>query len=111
MAEAVTRPTRRCVPINDSAPHEGQALHRVREQRSGARPALLKAGHGFMPASGIGRPQGGTTLRPAVVEQLASAKATRTALRPERCRKVREECGAREAQLASSQEPLDTLAA
>jgi len=46
-----------------------------------------------------------------VVEQLASAKATRTALRPERCRKVREECGAREAQLASSQEPLDTLAA
>src|SRR6266478_8902297 len=44
IAEAVTRPTRRLVPIKDVDQHDMQALHRVRERLIGERTALVHAG-------------------------------------------------------------------
>src|SRR5215831_9270281 len=43
IAEAVTRPTRRFVPVKDVDPHDIQALHRVRERLIGERTALVHA--------------------------------------------------------------------
>ena len=48
IAEAVTRPTMRFVPIKDVAQQDIQALHRVRERLIGARTALINAVHGLM---------------------------------------------------------------
>jgi len=48
IAEAVTRPTRRFVPIKDVDQQDIQALHRVRERLRGERTALVHAGHGLM---------------------------------------------------------------
>jgi transposase len=50
IAEAVTRPTMRCVPIKDVDQQDLQALHRVRERLIGERTALINAGHGLMHA-------------------------------------------------------------
>ena len=50
IAEAVTRPTRRLVPIKDVDQHDMQALHRVRERLRGERTALVHAGHGLLHA-------------------------------------------------------------
>ena len=58
IAEAVTRPTRRFVPIKEVTHHDSQALHRVRERLIGARTALVNAVHGLMHAYGIVLPTG-----------------------------------------------------
>jgi transposase len=50
LAEAVTRPTRRCVPTKHVDQQAIQALHRVRERLMGARTALVHAGHGLLNA-------------------------------------------------------------
>ena len=50
IAEAVTRPTMRLVPIKDVDQQAIQALHRVRERLMGARTALVKAVHGLLHA-------------------------------------------------------------
>ena len=50
IAEAVTRPTRRFVPIKDVDQQDIQALHRVRERLIGERTALINAVHGLMHA-------------------------------------------------------------
>src|SRR5262245_47711544 len=111
LAAAVPRPPRRVVPLHAIAPHEGQARHRGRERRSGARTALLHAVPGCMPVEGIVRPQGVTTCRPAVVEQRAAAKATRPALRQALGRQWLEELVALDEQRASDPEPRATRAA
>ena len=110
MAEAVTRPTMRFVPRKDIAQHDVQALHRVRERLIGARTAFSNAVHGLLHAYGIVLPTGGTTFRQAVVEQLESAKAKRTALRQEMFWQLVEECVALAEQLPSYQGQRDTLA-
>jgi transposase len=48
IAEAVTRPTRRLVPIKDVDQQDLQALHRVRERLIGEQTALINEGHGWM---------------------------------------------------------------
>src|SRR5437764_13150049 len=50
IAEAVTRPTRRFVPIKDVAQQDLQALHRVRDRLMGARTALVHEVHGLLHA-------------------------------------------------------------
>ena len=50
IAEAVTRPTRRFVPIKDVDQHDMQALHRVRERLRGERTALVHEVHGLLHA-------------------------------------------------------------
>ena len=48
IAEAVTRPNMRFVPIKNVAQHALQALHRVRERLMGARTALVNAMRGLL---------------------------------------------------------------
>ena len=64
IAEAVTRPTRRFVPIKDVAQQDLQALHRVRERLMGARTALVNAVHGLMHEYGMVIPKGVSKFRP-----------------------------------------------
>ena len=70
IAEAVTRPTMRFVPIKDIDRQDIQALHRVRERLIGARTALINAVHGLMQAYGIVIPTGVAKFRQSVVEKL-----------------------------------------
>ena len=110
IAAAVTRPPRRLVPIKDVDQPDIPALQRVRERLIGERTALINAGQGLRHASGIVMPQGVSQLRQAVVEQLESAKDTRTALRQERLWQWVEACAALEKPLAYAPEQRDTLA-
>jgi transposase len=48
IAEAVTRPTMRFVPVKDVAQQAIQALHRVRERLIGERTALVHEVHGLL---------------------------------------------------------------
>ena len=83
IAEAVTRPTMRFVPIKDVAQHDIQALHRVRERLIGARTALINEVHGLMLEYGIVLPTGVAKFRQAVVEKLEAEQDKLTALSQE----------------------------
>jgi len=91
IAEAVTRPTMCFVPTKDIGQQDLQALHRVRERPIGERTALINEVHGLMNEYGIVIPTGVSKFRQAVVEKLASAKDTLTALGQEMFGKLVEE--------------------
>jgi transposase len=63
IAEAVTRPTMRFVPIKDVDQQDIQALHRVRERLIGERTALVNEVHGLLHAYGIVMPKGVAKFR------------------------------------------------
>src|SRR6266705_6473370 len=65
IAEAVTRPTMRFVPIKDVDQQDIQALHRVRERLMGERTALVHAVHGLLHEDGMVMPKGGSKCRQA----------------------------------------------
>jgi transposase len=92
IAEAVTRPPMRVVPTKDIDQQDLQALHRVRERLMGERTALIHDVHGLLHDDGLVIPTGVSKCRQAVVEKLASAKDTLTALSPEMCGKLVEAC-------------------
>ena len=110
IAEAVTRPTMRFVPIKNVDQQDIQALHRVRERLMGARTALINEVHGLMHEYGIVIPKGVAKFRQAVVEKLASAKDTLTALSQEMFGKLVEEFVAVEEQLRYYEHKLESLA-
>jgi transposase len=110
IAEAVTRPTMRFVPIKDVAQQDIQALHRVRERLIGARTALINEVHGLLLEYGIVMPTGVAKFRQAVVEKLESEKDKLTALSQELFWKLVQEFVALEEQIAFYQEKLETLA-
>jgi transposase len=110
IAAAVTRPTMRFVPTKAIDQQALHALPRVRARLIGARPALLNAGHGWMPASGIVMPTGVSKFRQAVAEKLASAQDTLTALGQEMLGTLVPEVAALEAQIASDHQPLASRA-
>src|SRR5256885_3066953 len=110
IAEAVTRPTRRFVPIKDVAQQDLQALHRVRERLIGERTALVHEVHGLLHAYGIVIPKGVAKFRQAVIGKLESEKDKRTSLSQEMFWKLIEELAGLEKQLASYQEQLEALA-
>jgi transposase len=62
IAEAVTRPTMRFVPIKDVDQHDSQVLHRVRERLLGERTALVHAVHGLLQEYGMVMPTQGPPL-------------------------------------------------
>jgi transposase len=62
IAEAVTRPTRRLVPMKDVDQQDIQALHRVRERLMGERTALGNAVHGLLHEYGIVLPKRGVAV-------------------------------------------------
>jgi transposase len=66
IAEAVTRPTMRFVPIKDVDQQDLQALHRVRERLIGERTALVNEVHGLLHEYGIVIPKGVAKFRQAV---------------------------------------------
>src|SRR5215813_4147748 len=79
IAEAVTRPTMRFVPIKDVAQQDIQALHRVRERLIGDRTALVNEVHGLMQEYGIVLPKGVAQFRQALMRTL---EAEHTKLTP-----------------------------
>src|SRR4029453_15157546 len=110
IAAAVTRPTMRFVPIKRADERDIQALHRVRERLMGARTALVNEVHGLLHEYGIVIPKGVAKFRQAVVERLASAKDTLTALSQEMFGKLVEEFVAVEEQLRYYEDKLESLA-
>jgi transposase len=110
IAEAVTRPTMRFVPIKDIDQQDLQALHRVRERRIGERTALINEVHGLMNEYGLVLPTGVSKFHQAVVETLAAAKDTLTALSQEMFGKLVEEFVALEEQIVYYQQKLESLA-
>lgn len=110
IADAVTRPTMRFVPVKGVDQHDIQALHRVRERLIGARTALVNEVHGLMHEYGIVIPKGVSKFRQAVVGKLESEKDKRTSLSQEMFWKLVEEFAALEKQLAYYQEKLEALA-
>ena len=110
IAEAVTRPTMRFVPIKDVAQQDIQALHRARERLIGERTALINEVHGLMNEYGIVIPKGVAKFRQAVVEKLESEKDKLNALSQEIFWKLVKEFAALEDQIAFYQEKLETLA-
>ena len=110
IAEAVTRPTMRFVPVKDVDQQDIQALHRVRERLMGERTALVNEVHGLLPEYGIVMPKGVAKFRQAVVGTLEAEPDKLTPLRQEMFWQWVEECGALEKQLAYDQEQLEALA-
>jgi len=104
IAEAVTRPTMRFVPIKDVAQQDLQALHRVRERLIGERTALVNEVHGLLHEYGIVIPKGVAKFRQAVVGKLESEKDKLTPLSQELFWKLVDEFALLEKQLAYYQE-------
>jgi len=74
VAEAVQRPSTRCVPIKTDDQLDLQALHRVRSRLIGDRTAVINQLRGFLLEHGIAVRQGHRFLR----QQLPQILATRT---------------------------------
>jgi transposase len=110
IAEAVTRPTMRFVPVKDVEQQDIQALHRIRERLIGERTALVNEVHGLMNEYGIVIPKGVPKFRQAVVDKLESEKDKLTPLSQELFWKLLEEFAALEQQIAFYQEKLESLA-
>jgi transposase len=110
IAEAVTRPTMRFVPIKDVEQQDVQALHRIRERLIGERTALVNEVHGLMNEYGIVIPKGVPKFRQAVVDKLESEKDKLTPMSQELFWKLLEEFAALEQQIAFYQEKLESLA-
>jgi transposase len=110
IAEAVTRPTMRFVPVKDVEQQDIEALHRIRERLIGERTALVNEVHGLMNEYGIVIPKGVPKFRQAVVDKLESEKDKLTPLSQELFWKLLEEFAALEQQIAFYQEKLESLA-
>jgi len=110
IAEAVTRPTMRFVPIKDIDQQDLQALHRIRDRLMSARTALVNEVHGLLHEYGIVIPKGVAKFRQAVVGKLESEKDKLTSLSQELFGKLIDEFAALEKQLAYYQEKLEALA-
>src|SRR5579863_8919597 len=74
IAEAVQRPSTRCVPVKTDDQLDLQALHRVRSRLVGQRTAVINQIRGFLLEHGIAVRQGPRSLR----QQLPQILATRT---------------------------------
>src|SRR5215510_13244107 len=110
IAEAVTRPTMRFVPIKEIEQQDIQALHRVRERLISERTALINEVHGLMHEYGIVLPTGVAKFRQAVVAKLERDKDKLTALSQEMFWKLLQEFVDLEQRIASYQEKLEGLA-
>jgi transposase len=110
IAEAVTRPTMRFVPIKEIDQQDIQALHRVRERLISERTALINEVHGLMLEYGIVLPKGAAKFRQAVVEKLERDQDKLTALGQELFWKLLQEFVDLEKRIASYQERLEGLA-
>jgi len=100
IAEAMTRPTMRFVPVKSVAQQDLQALHRVRERLMKARTALINETRGLLHDYGIIVPQGAATFRKHVLEKLTTEAAKLTPHSLELFRQLLEELAALESRVA-----------
>jgi transposase len=110
IAEALTRPTMRFVPIKAIEQQDIQSLHRMRERLIGERTALINEVHGLMHEYSIVLPKGVSKFRQAVVEKLESEKDKITTLSQKMFWKLVEEFVDLEKRIAFYQEKLEGLA-
>jgi transposase len=92
ICEAMTRPTRRCVPMKRVAQQDLHALPRIWERLINARTAWVHESRGLMSADGMILPQGLPTFRAWVVRKLADEQAQLTELSPEVFWPLYDEC-------------------
>jgi transposase len=111
IAEAVTRPSMRFVPIKNVAQQDLQALHRVRERLMGARTALVNEMRGLLAEYGIVLPTGVNAFRHALAAKLEAEHAKLTPLSQELFGKLCAEFKQVEAEVAYDDEKLQALAA
>ena len=93
IAEAVTRPSMRFVPVKDVAQQDIQALHRVRERLVTARTALVNEMRGLLAEYGIVLPQGMAKFRQALMSTLEAEHTKLTPLGQELFHKLFGELG------------------
>jgi len=111
IAEAVTRPSMRFVPIKNVAQQDLQALPRVRARLMGARTARVNEMRGLLAEYGIVLPAGVNAFRHALAAKLEAEHAKLTPLSPELFGKRCAECKKVEAAVAYDDEKLQALAA
>ena len=110
IAEAVTRPSMRFVPIKNIEQHDLPALHRVRARLMGARTALGNERRGLLAAYGIVWPPGVNTFRTALTEKLEVEQAKLTPLSQELFSKLCEEFKKVETAVVYYDEKLQAMA-
>ena len=111
IAEAVTRPNMRFVPIKDVHQQDIQALHRVRERLIGARTALINEMRGLLAEYGIVLPKGRQAFRRAVIAKLEAEQDKLTPVSQALFRRLFEEFVKLEAEVAYYEEQLGSMAA
>lgn len=109
IAEAVTRPSMRFVPIKEVEHQDIQALHRVRERLMGARTALVNEMRGLLGEYGIVLPQGVNAFRKGVLEKLEAEQAKLTSLSQEIFSKLFDELVKLESALAFYDDKLEAM--
>jgi transposase len=109
ICEAVTRPTRRVMPITRVEPQNLQALHRLRERLITVRTALVNEIRGLLNESGIVLPQSIAKFRALIVEKLEADQAKFTALSTEVFWHLYDEFLAVEQRLAYEDEQLAAI--
>jgi len=110
IAEAVTRPSLRFVPIQNVEPQARQAWQRVRERLMGARTALVNAMRGLLAEYGLGLPTGVNALRTALAAKREAAQAQLTPRSQALFGKLGAECKKGEAEVAYDDEKLQAMA-
>jgi transposase len=110
IAEAVTRPNMRFVPIKEVEQQDIQALHRVRERLMGARTALVNEMRGLLAEYGIVLPKGVNAFRQAVVAKLDAEQDKLTPMSQELFHKLFDELVKLEAEVADYDGKLEALA-
>lgn len=110
IAEAVTRPSMRFVPIKTVDQQDIQALHRVRERLMGVRTGLINEIRGLLAEYGIVLPKGAQAFRKAVMGKLETEQAKLTSLSQEMFQRLFEELVKVEAEVAYYDEKLLSLA-
>jgi len=110
IAEAVTRPNMRFVPVKDVAHQDLQALHRVRERLMGARTALVNEMRGLLAEYGIVLPKGVNAFRKAVVEKLDTEQDKLTPVSQELFHHLFDELVKLEGRLSIYDEKLQAIA-
>lgn len=109
IGEAVTRPTRRLVPITRVEPHDRQARPRLRERLSTARTALVHESRGLLTEEGLVLPHRMATCRAWIVDTLETDQATLTTRSPAVCWHLYDEFLAVEKRLAYADEQLAAM--
>jgi transposase len=110
IAEALTRPSMRFVPIKTVDQQDLQALHRVRERLIGARTALVNEMRGLLAEYGIVLPGGIKAFRKTLVETLEAEQAKLTSLSTELFRTLYKEVEAVDREIAGYDAKLHAIA-